>query len=287
MEVIIGEEDMMSRYSLEDLLPIVAKLTRKYTSAESTSITYERANQLMEAVLYCIKECERGNILVGKDGIFASEAYQLGYKKVLEKVKRAKENYNEMVLNFCSYGNENYYDTVIKALPAFFRYYDICFAPQENIITMDYPTLRQIQYMSGIDAIDKYIQYICLEQKFMQAFPEKYVCDIFMRFQEDYKKQFYNLCSILLRHVLGCAMIRKKLGTETHEEDYVKLEQIVCIYSKEQLKTVLGRLLEHMLFEKWEMTLEIEDYLKADISNFASDLIMAVENNCLKKIVVL
>ena len=39
-------------------MPIVAELADKYTGKESTSITYEKARQLMEAVLYCIHEYE-------------------------------------------------------------------------------------------------------------------------------------------------------------------------------------------------------------------------------------
>ena len=37
---------------MEELVPIVGKLAEKYTSHESTSITYEKAEQLMGAVLY-------------------------------------------------------------------------------------------------------------------------------------------------------------------------------------------------------------------------------------------
>ena len=43
-------------YEMEELVPIVGKLAEKYTSHESTSITYEKAEQLMGAVLYCIHE---------------------------------------------------------------------------------------------------------------------------------------------------------------------------------------------------------------------------------------
>lgn len=138
-------------YALEELLPIVAELTGKWTSGESTSVTYERANQLMEAVLYCIAENEKQNALLSNVGIPAREAYWLGYEKVIEKVKRTQESYNTMVISFCAYGNENYHDTVIKALPGFFRYYDALYAPQNTIITMDYPTLRSIQKVSGIE----------------------------------------------------------------------------------------------------------------------------------------
>lgn len=34
-------------YEMEELVPIVGKLAEKYTSHESTSITYEKAEQLM------------------------------------------------------------------------------------------------------------------------------------------------------------------------------------------------------------------------------------------------
>ena len=54
MEV-IGMETM--GYQLEELIPLVAELATGYGGYEHTSITYERAEMLMEAVLYCIHEC--------------------------------------------------------------------------------------------------------------------------------------------------------------------------------------------------------------------------------------
>ena len=39
-------------YDMEELMPIVARLTEEFTSGESTSVTYERARSLMEAVIY-------------------------------------------------------------------------------------------------------------------------------------------------------------------------------------------------------------------------------------------
>lgn len=43
-------------YKMEELLPIVEELAQKYTSGESSSITYERAAYLMEGILYCLAE---------------------------------------------------------------------------------------------------------------------------------------------------------------------------------------------------------------------------------------
>ena len=50
-------------YTMEEMIPIVAKLTEQYTGHESTSVTYETANQLMGAVIYCIREYETASEL--------------------------------------------------------------------------------------------------------------------------------------------------------------------------------------------------------------------------------
>ena len=46
------------KFEMEELVPLVAELAESYTSFDSTSITWEKAEQLMEAVLYCIHELE-------------------------------------------------------------------------------------------------------------------------------------------------------------------------------------------------------------------------------------
>lgn len=89
-------------YEMEELLPLVARLAAKYTSGESTSVTYEAAGQLMEAVCYCIRENEKDSKaaknsegkkeceLLEKQKITAAESYRQGYERVLEKTRRAQ-----------------------------------------------------------------------------------------------------------------------------------------------------------------------------------------------------
>ena len=42
-------------YKMEELVPIVESLARKYTAGDSTSVKYETAQMLMEGVLYCLE----------------------------------------------------------------------------------------------------------------------------------------------------------------------------------------------------------------------------------------
>ena len=274
-------------YELEELVPVLAELAEKFTSKESTSVSYERARQLMEAVQYCISQCERSGQIVSAKGVSAREAYQWGYENLIEKVKTAQKHYNEMMLGFCAYGNENYQLTVEKAISGFFIYYDPRFAPQENLITMDYPTICPITDECGINAVAKYIDYISLEQEFLNALPRSYVYGILHQFQPDYQKQFFNICSIILRHILGHMMIEKKLGEESSEEDYELLKKRILEDDPQHLEKLLEEYLFRLIQEKYNADQSLESYLSHDLKNFAVEMYAAAENDSLRYVVVL
>ena len=256
-------------YEMEELLLIVAELAEKYTSKESTSVSYEKANQLMEAVLYCIHQCEDREGLLSKRGLPAREAYRLGCERLLKKVKKVQEAYNEMVVDFCAYGNENYQDTVTKGIYAFFRYYDALYAPQETIITMDYPTIRPIIGSSGIDAIESYVKAISLEQQFLHAIPQETVYRILQQYQTDYHKQFYNICSIVLRHILVCLLIGKKPGMPRDEQDDARIAQAVKESSREELRQYLSKMLKKLVESRYGDDDALFAYLDFDMDELA------------------
>ena len=183
-------------YEMNELLPVVANLTEKYTAGQSTSVTYERAQKLMEAVLYCVEEFERLKGLAAEK-ISAQMAYEIGYERILDKTKKVKEEYHVMMKTFQAYGNKNYYDTVTNAISGFFLYYDIRFAPQETIITMDYPVFEVDRKLEGIDIISQYIDAIWEEQCYLMKFPRNYIISELRSFHPRYEKEFFNLKEIL------------------------------------------------------------------------------------------
>ena len=186
-------------YDPEELIPIVAELTDLYTKGESTSVTYEAAQHLMEAVLYCIHEAESMNVngLVPCQQADLRSLYEAGFQEVVDKVERAKEKYKVLISSFSSYGNRNLNDTVLKAIPGFFKLYSPRFSPQETIITMDYPTVVPVEGKTGIDAIEEYIDKIQAEQRFLAKFPPGYVEEVLRAYTSDYKDQFFNLSEIV------------------------------------------------------------------------------------------
>lgn len=212
----------MLNISMGELLPIVGKLAERYTMGESTSVTYEKAQQLMEAVLYCIREAERAErcayceledlgqnggsdetqfslneVANGKKRLSAQQAYERGLVCVEKKVKAALTLYNEMQSHFDSYGNRCLYDTFVKGIPEFFKWYDIRFAPQDTILTLDYPVNRDLAAYSGIDRIYEYLICIRQEQEFLSVFPRDYVIGILREYNPLYEDMIDNIYEVV------------------------------------------------------------------------------------------
>ncbi len=274
-------------YQMNELIPIVAMLADKYTSKESTSISYERANQLMEAAIYCMAQCNKPFQLTASHKLAALEVYKHGYQNLVKKVSDAQTQYNQMIADFYDYGNENYRDTVIKAIAGFFQYYDPVFAPQETIISMDYPTIYPIENLKGIDAIATYIEYIGFEQRFLNALPQGYIYGVLYNYQTNYRKQFYNICRIIFRHILGHMLIGKRLGESVSQEDYEILTSLILKNDKDCLETMLLKYLNILILGQYDNDDALKNYLQYDIKDFIVEAKNAASNNTLKRVIVL
>ncbi|HHV12681.1 MAG TPA: hypothetical protein GXX75_20610 [Clostridiales bacterium] len=315
----------MIEYEMKELIPIVAELTEGYTSKESTSITYDVAKQLMDAVIYCIEEYgsssldseenqdirgqgtenqevknkDQGaedqdkynsgptNTIISKSGNkTAKEAYRIGYQLVVQKVARAKQLYDEFILEFNGYRNRGYIETVVKGMPAFFLYYDARYQPQNHILTLDYPTILPYEPRCGIDAIYQYLSYVKLEQYFLNKLPEAYVLEVLERYHEDHEDLLINICSILLRNLIGHMIAGSPIQDQGFKEsDYQKIEAFVLSKTREELEAGIGDYIEALIRHAYGNR-DLKEYLLGDVGDFAATVIRGAEHHYLDRIFV-
>ncbi|MGI6070646.1 MAG: DUF6179 domain-containing protein [Blautia sp.] len=240
-------------YQMEELLPAAAALAEKYTSGESSSVTYETAQMLMEAVIYCIEEWERslGNALVAKDLPPAQEACKAGYEQVVKKVRKARKTYHRILKGFQDYGCENYRDTLQKGIPAFFIHYDARFRPQDHILTLDYPLIRDYGQQNGIDRICRYLSGIAVEKELLECFPAEGIRRLLEETEDTYGTGYMgNLCDLVLTRAIGCVaadrpVYQLELEEKGQEElqlyfsgDHLpKIQRKICLF----LEIILNR----------------------------------------------
>lgn len=259
-------------YEIEELVPIVAKLAEGYSSKQSTSITEEKAQQLMGAVIYCIQEGEAAGQLspVQGNGVSAWKMYESGVRRVEEKVKESLRLYNEMMLDFSSYGNACLYDAAVNGLPEFFKWYDCRFEPQNTILTLDYPVLLDVPEHTGIDKIYDFILCVRLEQKFLNRFPAEYVIKVLSKYDEQYKWMIDNLCEIVLMNVL-CHILAGSdpLTPDFDAEECRRLEKIVRETNPEDLRERLKREVDGMVRNCYDNDRNLLEYLCKAADNLA------------------
>ena len=239
---------MKTDYEMEELVPVVSGLAERYTGGESTSVTYEKAQQLMEAVLYCIHEleqpaehdaenpelkadnkAEKNSVSAGKpiEKMPAQQAYRLGLDRVKEKTEKTLRRYNELLPGFVYFENRCLYDTFVKGLPRFFRWYHIEFDPQNTILTLDYPVLRDLSAITGIDKIAAFTDCIRLEQMFLKSFPEDYVRNVLASYDSSYPAMVENICEPVAGDVVCHIMTGKPLSEgKPGKEEMIRLRQL-------------------------------------------------------------
>ena len=246
-------------YPLEELLPLTAWLADKYTSKESSSVTYETAQMLMEAVLYCVREYE--NITAGalrsEHAVKAEDAYKIGYDRVVKKVHKAKEIYNDLTGDFCDYGCSNYRGTLLEGMPAFFIAYDARFRPQDHLLTLDYPTVNFPGEMCGINIIYQYLCDIVVEKGLLECFPEQAVTRLLRQVQSRIGTSYMgNLSEMVLVTAFGCMIAdRRLMELSLSDQDIEAAEQYFSgdnlQKTEGKLKTLLRILAERSGRQEW------------------------------------
>lgn len=259
-------------YGLTDLYPIFETLCRKYTGNESTSIPYEKAIQLMEAVQYCIEECFSSHLPT--PSLSAAEAYRLGYQTVLRKTKQTADAYNHFMEHFSSYGNQSLEETLCIGFPAFFYRYDPLFAPQEHLLTLDYPILLSLEQLCGIDRIAVYLDCIEIEQKFLHCFSEGFIQVALSQEHPQWRKLFLNLVYPVLKKTLCLLLL------DIHEEresfckaEILSLQEHFQTLSKDAIADRLSGLLAEFLAEYAPQEKDrLVAYLRPSLQDIAAEL---------------
>lgn len=228
-------------YQLEELIELVAKLSNQYVSAESSSVTYETAQRLMDAVIYTIRS---QNQIIDDTSVMsklptAKKAYEAGNMFLKEKVIHTMKRYNDMVGDFDDYHNHCLKDTVIKGMPEFFKWYDLKYNPQNTLLTLDYPILKDLSQLEGIWRIEAYLDCIVLEQLFLSKFDKALVIEILSTYDVSYRLMIDNLCEIVYEDVL-CHLLAEK----PMQERISRQEKILIMNQENVSKEKLNHLSE-------------------------------------------
>lgn len=270
-------------FEMEELLPIVAQLAEQYTGYESTSVSYERAEALMGAVIYCINEYDMSREYdISVRNLSAKEVYKAGSRLVQKKVEDLMRDYETLMQDFCDYGNHALSDTIRKGIPAFLKHYDVKYAPQDTILTLDYPILEDLHLYSGIDRVYQYVKGITLEQKFLKRYNSAYVMELLNAYSGDYAEMLENIPSIVFTNTIGHILADRPITSTLGGEDYEVIYQRFA--SGKLTSSSMHNLATKFLQTYYADESDVVAYLSAELPNILFRIENALENHCLENV---
>lgn len=279
----------------EELLKIVAKRIKKYTSNESTSVTYQTARQLMLSVIYCIKDepvslTKNTNMnqkyeLIDLDQIKLEEAFYTGLRNKKEKTQKAKKLYGTILCAFDAYNVECYHETIMKGMKCFFERYDVEFDATNHILTLDYPLLFAATNLEGIDLIYEYLLRTYLEQKFLSGFERNEILALLRAYHNGYKDLIINVAGIVLTNSLACVMVNHIFSTLSISNEERSKVKIICeSKTVQEIEELLSTSLSILMEQNYKEDGSLRDYLSTKIHDIAYEIKFAISNNCLEKL---
>ncbi len=208
---------------VEAIMPLVQRLSEKYTFNESSSITYETLEMLMRSVAYTIQIGSRGNhtqnvnlsdkgAIEGIKGVSLEVIYEEGVHIIQEMTKTSMSMYQQIMSSFEDYGVYNYRETLVTGMEAFFKTYDWTYKPYDHVLTLDYPLLYKGDLGEGILCIKTYIEEIFYEQCCLQLFDKAHIIHFLECIQGDYEQDFMeNIWERVLMSVLCLQLLNYEL----------------------------------------------------------------------------
>ena len=217
----------------------------KYNGIDSTSMTIEKAQDILESMLYTIGVATE-NGAAKEEILNGSLSLLLDRGRVILKGKQksVKVEWKLLCRELPRIPNV-YFLSTMENLGLFFDSYDIYFAAHHTSESIDYWPLCPIpETVKGISYIEEYIHRIQIENDYLNCFEREDVISLCEKYVPDYREALFNLCEPVLTNAIGLSLIGKEvqglhISAEQREDIYQMLigrtEREICDMIKESV----------------------------------------------------
>lgn len=275
---------------------ILKDLIIRYTRGESTSVTIETAERLLNSIYYSIDAYMKSLHNV-EEGIaylkFKSikEAYEKGIGIIVSCVEEARALFTEMMKNKLSIPLRAYNDTIDTALPDFFKKYDIMFNAHDTMADIDYPLVFDDTDVKGIFYIKQYLEKLNMETQFCSVFSNKEIVKVLKNYGRicgvNYTEPLVNIFELMINNAILTEMAGNDFNTlwiSKFQQDI--LYQRLSSLSPGEISTLTDDTVEKVLEDCGICSNKLKEYVDKYKSVFIVRLINAMENHSLDKLIL-
>ena len=279
------------------IMDILKELIMKYTGGESTSVTINVSEGLLNSILYSLDfyMLRFGNSQDALKNIKqkpVKEIYEEGITLLGLCVDETKKLYKKMKENRLKLELEAYNVTLDEAIPSFFEKYGVVFEAHNTMASIDYPLVFDDMKVRGISYIKNYLEHLDIETEFCRFFPVEEIIKVLSDFGRmygiNYHIELINIFELLINNSIFSVLSGNNAGQINIQRyqynilkekfkgiDLTKLNSLV----DEAAKTVI----EDLQINNSLLTDYIIDYKKLLVKR----ILNALENDSLSSLIVM
>ncbi len=211
-----------------ELLWELSRMIQRYNGGTGDSIQVEKAEAILESMLYCVRVYLESTPAAEKElhTVSGGELFRRGLGKVENMVAEAQILYREAVNTRIPTDLISYNITLDEAVPGFFKTYNPQFAAHENGAltgSLEYPLLRNGRSRGGILYIKEYLEEMKKENEFCSRYKKNYIRAVLLLHGKkhglDYREMVVNIPELLLEQERKKAPGTKSAGARQGEKE--------------------------------------------------------------------
>lgn len=192
----------------ERLMLLLASRVRYATQGDSSSVSQEYAQALLEGVVFALQTHLQAQGLPAR--ALLERPLPSLYEEALSTLQGLLDQVRALYLHACEtapvFPNRALHDT-LQAVEGFLGKYDYRMFPQDSHCTLDYPLCLPIAAdLQGVRRIHAYLQHLCLENAFLLRFAPDALARVYHALSPDPRDLLISLYECAADQALGCVL---------------------------------------------------------------------------------
>lgn len=276
-----------------DIMNLLKDLILRYTKGESTSVTVETSESLLNSILYAIDfymlkldnpeaavmELKEKDIRqIYESGIELIRVCSIDTKKLYGKIKR-----NKLKLEL------EPYNTTIEEISCFFEEYNIVFGAHNGMGSIDYPLVFDDMTVRGVSYIKNYLEHLEIETEFCRLFSENEINKILAQYEKvcrlSHNIELINIFEILINNSIFsvlCGNEARQLNITKYQFNKINEKLKRLIHIEEIINEAICRVINELSIKNKFLIEYINNYKKL----FEKRLISVLQNDRLDTFIV-
>ena len=171
-----------------------------------------------------------------------------------------------------------------NGIGSFFKLYDPEYEAHETMASMDYQLCSPVTDLAGVEYIQKYLTYLCLENEFCGCFAAETIHHLLSGYDKGYKDLLVNIFEHVLTGALACVSVKRSI-TELYvsEEDVMHLQDKLRLLDDQQIAAAITKAAEKLREELHITNPSLQNYISKSLSRLTANIVNTVRTDTLSK----